>query len=51
MSSVLNSAVASGAGYSQQVEAIRDVYSAEIWFAALPILKFDQFSTKKTERY
>lgn len=49
MSSALNSAVASGPGFSQQVEAIRDVYSAEIWFAALPILKFDQFSTKKTE--
>jgi len=49
MSSVLNTAVQSGVGFSQQVEAIRDVFSAEIWFAALPILKFDQFSTKKTE--
>lgn len=49
MPSVLNTAVQSGAGFAQQVESIRDVFSAEIWFAALPILKFDQFSTKKTE--
>ena len=49
MPSVLNSAVQSGSGFSQQVDSIRDVFSAEIWFAALPILKFDQFSTKKTE--
>lgn len=49
MPSVLNTAVTSGSGFSQQVEATRDVFSAEIWFAALPILKFDQFSTKKTE--
>lgn len=49
MSSVLNTALAAGAGYAQQVESTRDVFSAEIWFAALPILKFDQFSTKKTE--
>ena len=49
MPSVLNTASQSGVGFTQQVNAIRDVYSAEIWFAALPILKFDQFSTKKTE--
>ena len=49
MPSSLNTAVQTGAGFSQQVESIRDVFSAEIWFAALPILKFDQFSTKKTE--
>jgi N4-gp56 family major capsid protein len=49
MPSVLNTATQSGTGFSQQVESIRDVYSAEVWFAALPILKFDQFSTKKTE--
>jgi N4-gp56 family major capsid protein len=49
MPSVLNTAVQTGAGFSQQVDSIRDVFSAEIWFAALPILKFDQFSTKKTE--
>ena len=49
MSSVMNTAVQAGQGFAQQVEAIRDVFSAEIWFAALPILKVDQFSTKKTE--
>lgn len=49
MPSVINTAVATGSGYSQQVNATRDVFSAEIWFAALPVLKFDQFSTKKTE--
>jgi len=49
MPSVLNTAVQSGSGFAQQVESIRDVFSAEIWFAALPILKFDQFTTKKTE--
>lgn len=49
MTSVLNTATATGEGYAQQVYAVRDVFSAEIWFAALPVLKFDQFSTKKTE--
>ena len=49
MASVLNTAIQSGPGFQQQVEGIRDVFSAEIWFAALPILKFDQFTTKKTE--
>ena len=47
--SVLNTAVQTGTGYAQQTEATRDVFSAEIWFAALPIMKFDQFTTKKTE--
>lgn len=47
--SVLNTAIATGAGFSQLLDAVRDVFSAEIWFAALPILKFDQFTTKKTE--
>lgn len=49
MPSVLNTAAAQGAGFNQILEATRDVYSAEIWFAALPIMKFDQFSTKRTE--
>ncbi len=49
MPSVLNTAVQTGPGFAQQAEATRDVFSAEIWFAALPVLKFDQFSTKKTE--
>lgn len=49
MPSVLNTAVATGAGFNQLLDATRDVFSAEIWFAALPVLKFDQFTTKKTE--
>lgn len=49
MASVTNTAVQSGSGYVQQVDAVRDAYSAEIFYAALPILKFDQFTTKKTE--
>lgn len=49
MPSVLNTAVATGAGFNQMLDATRDVFSAEIWFAALPVLKFDQFTTKKTE--
>lgn len=49
MPSVLNTAVQNGAGFNQLLDATRDVYSAEIWFSALPILKFDQFTTKKTE--
>jgi len=49
MSSTMNTASSTGPGFTQQVAAVRDVYSAEIFFAALPILKFDQFTTKKTE--
>lgn len=49
MSSVLNTAVTTGPGFVQQVNSIRDVYSAEIWLAAMPVTKWDQFSTKKTE--
>jgi N4-gp56 family major capsid protein len=45
----MNTANASGPAFHQLMDATRDVYSAEIWFSALPILKFDQFSTKKTE--
>lgn len=49
MPNVLNTAVATGAGFNQLLAATRDVFSAEIWFTALPILKFDQFTTKRTE--
>lgn len=49
MPSVLNTATATGVGFNAMSSAARDVYSAEIWFAALPVMKFDQFSTKKTE--
>lgn len=45
----LNTAAANGAGFNQLLLATRDVYSAEIWFAALPIMKFDQFTTKRSE--
>lgn len=48
-SHVLNTAVAQGVGFNQVYGAVRDVYSAEIWFAALPVMKFDDFTTKKTE--
>lgn len=49
MPSILNTAVATGPGLSSLAAATREVFSAEIWLAALPTLKFDQFSTKKTE--
>lgn len=49
MPNVLNTAVATGPGFNQLLAATRDVFSAEIWFTALPILKFDQFTTKRTE--
>ena len=49
MSSVINTARATGPGFSAVPNAVKDVFSAEIYFAALPTLKFDQFSTKKTE--
>jgi len=49
MSSVLTSAQATGAGFSALLTAIRDVYSAEIYFQAQPNLRFDQFATRKEE--
>lgn len=49
MPSQLNTAITTGPGFQQQLGAVRDVYSAEIWFAALPVMKFDQFTIKKTE--
>jgi N4-gp56 family major capsid protein len=45
----INTAVQAGSGLSVLTGALRDVYSAEIYFTALPVMKFDQFSTKKTE--
>lgn len=39
----------SGAGFVPIPDAIRTVFSAEIVFAALPALKFDAFTTKRTE--
>lgn len=38
-----------GAGFQQMPDAVRTVFSAEIIFVALPSLKFDAFSTKRTE--
>lgn len=46
---VMATAVAQGAGFTPIPEAVRTVYSAEIIFAALPALKFDAFTTKRTE--
>ncbi len=47
--SVMNTATVSGQGFNQLLSAIRDVYSAEIYFSALPALRFDQFATRKEE--
>lgn len=47
MASEINS-VSAAAG-TPLANAIRDVYSAEMWLVAMPTLKFDQFTTKKTE--
>lgn len=46
---VIATADRQGAGFSQILDAVRDVFSAEIIFQALPALKFDLFSTKRTE--
>lgn len=49
MPSLLTTATASGPGFSALLSAIRDVYSAEIYFTALPNLRWDQFATRKEE--
>ena len=49
MSSMMTTAAASGAGFQPLLTALRDVYSAEIYFSALPNLRFDQFATRKEE--
>jgi N4-gp56 family major capsid protein len=46
---VMATAVAQGAGFVPIPEAVRTVYSAEIIFNALPALKYDSFTTKRTE--
>jgi N4-gp56 family major capsid protein len=38
-----------GPGFAALVAAVRTVYSGEIYFSALPNLRFDQFATRKTE--
>jgi len=45
----LATAERSGVGFVPIPDAVRIVYSAEILFAALPALKFDPFTTKRTE--
>jgi N4-gp56 family major capsid protein len=47
--SVMTSAAATGAGFSALLLAVRDVYSAEIYYQAQPNLRFDQFATRKEE--
>ena len=45
----LTTAERQGAGFVPIPDAVRIVYSAEILFSALPALKFDPFTTKRTE--
>lgn len=47
--STMTTAQASGPGFTALLTAIRDVYSAEIYFQAQPNLRFDQFATRKEE--
>lgn len=49
MASEMNTAVQTGTGFSPQQGLIRDVYSAEVWLSAMPVMKFDLFTTRKTE--
>lgn len=46
---VLATAERQGMGFVPMPDAVRIVYSAEILFAALPALKYDPFTTKRTE--
>lgn len=45
----LNSAFASGQGLSPLSNAVREVFSAEILYTALPLLRFEQFAARRTE--
>ncbi len=47
--STMNSASVFGTGFTQLLSAIKDVYSDEIYFNALPNMRFDQFATRKEE--
>ena len=49
MPSQLTSVSVSGNGFSQMVAAVREVYSREIWFNAMPNLRFLDYATQKTE--
>lgn len=45
----LNSAYATGANLAPLPNAVREVFSAEILYSALPLLRFEQFAARKTE--
>lgn len=49
MSSDMNSAIQTGPGFMPQSGFVRDVLSADVWLAALPVLKFDEFVARRTE--
>lgn len=49
MSSELNAAVQSGPGFTPQSAMIRDILSAELWLSSTPVMKFDEFVSRKTE--
>ena len=37
------------ARFAALTKAVRDVYSAEIWFVSLPVLRFDQFANPENK--
>lgn len=45
----MNTAAAQGATFHNVLGAVRDVFSAEIYLSALPVMKFEQFTTRKSE--
>lgn len=47
--SVMTTAEATGSGFTALTSAIRAVYSREVEFKAMPLLRFYQFATIKTE--
>ncbi len=49
MSSMISTATVSGGVYDQMLNAVRPVYSTEIYFQALPQMRMSQFATRKEE--
>jgi N4-gp56 family major capsid protein len=49
MSNTVTTAVQTGSGLSKLTGAVLRVYSKDLMFEALPLLKFDQFAEEKTE--
>lgn len=49
LSGVMNTAYASGAGMAPLANSVREVFSAEILYNALPLLRFEQFCARRTE--